>query len=165
VGGGLSGFAARRLLQLAPCPPAITWRLVMRIALVADDCSPLIQRCQHDDPRLGAQAARVSSLARELARRGHRITIYARRDSKGLADSAILAPGVTVEHLAAGPPAPLPPDKPAAHVAEFSRCLAGRWCRNRPDIVHAHSWTSGLAALASPRDLGLPLAHTFASLA
>lgn len=137
----------------------------MRIALVADDRSPLTQLCRHDDPRLGAQAARVSSLARELARLGHRITIYARRDSRGLPGSAILAPGVTVEHLAAGPPAPLPPDKPAAHVAEFRRQLAERWRRNRPDIAHAHSWTSGLAALAAARDLGLPVAQTFGSLA
>src|SRR5215472_10147940 len=137
----------------------------MRIALVADDCSSLTQLCQHDDPRLGAQAARVSSLAGELARLGHRITIYARRDSKGLPGSAILAPGITVEHVTAGPPAPVPSDKPAAHVAEFSRCLAERWRRNRPDIAHAHSWTSGLAALAGARDLGLPVAQTFGSLA
>jgi glycosyltransferase involved in cell wall biosynthesis len=137
----------------------------MRIALVADDCSPLTQLSQHDDARLGAQTARVSPLALELARLGHRVTIYARRDAKGLPGSAILAPGVTVEHVTAGPAAPLPADTPAAHVAEFSSCLAQHWRRNRPDIAHAHSWTSGLAALGGARDLGVPVAQTFGSLA
>src|SRR5258706_12022301 len=101
--------------------------------LVADDCSPFTQLSQHADRRLGAQTARVSPLARELARLGHRITIYARRDSKGLPGSAILAPGITVEHVTAGPPTPLLADKLAAHVAEFSGYLAQRWRRNRPD--------------------------------
>jgi D-inositol-3-phosphate glycosyltransferase len=137
----------------------------MRIALVADDCSPLTQFSQHDDARLGAQTVRVSPLARELARLGHRVTIYARRDAKGLPGSAILDPGVTVEHVTAGPPAPLSADTPAAHVAEFSSRLAQHWRRNRPDIAHAHSWTSGLAALAGARDLGVPVAQTFGSLA
>jgi D-inositol-3-phosphate glycosyltransferase len=137
----------------------------MRIALVADDCSQLTQLTQHDDPRLGAQIARVRPLAQELARLGHRITIYARRDSERLPGSAILAPGVTVEHMTAGPPTPLPADKLAAHIAQFSSCLAQRWRRNRPDVAHAHSWTSGLAALAAARDLEVPAAQTFGSLA
>lgn len=137
----------------------------MRIALVADDRSPLTQHCQHDDPGCGAQTARVGSLARALARLGHRVTIYARSDSRGLPGSAILAPGVTVEHLAAGPPTPLADGKLAAHLAEFSGHLAQRWRRNRPDIAHAHSWTSGLAALAAARGIGVPVAQTFGSLA
>jgi D-inositol-3-phosphate glycosyltransferase len=137
----------------------------MRIALVADDCSPLTQLSRHDDAGFGVQAARAGSLARALARLGHRVTIYARSDAGGLPGSAILAPGVTVEHVAAGPPTPLADDKLVAHLAEFSGHLAQRWRRNRPDIVHAHSWTSGLAALAAARDIGVPVAQTFGSLA
>jgi D-inositol-3-phosphate glycosyltransferase len=137
----------------------------MRIALVADNCSPLTRHCQHDDPGCAAQTARVGSLARALSRLGHRVTIYARKDSGELPGSAILAPGVTVEHLAAGPPAPLADGKLTAHLAEFSGHLAQRWRRNRPDIAHAHSWTSGLAALAAARDIGVPVAQTFGSLA
>ena len=104
------------------------------------------------------------SLARALAAVGHRITIYARKDSRALPESAIAAPGVTIEHVPAGPPAPMDPDALAAHLPEFGDYLAQRWRRNRPDIAHAHSWTMGLAALAGARGLGIPVVQTFGSL-
>jgi glycosyltransferase involved in cell wall biosynthesis len=134
----------------------------MRIALVAPSCNPL---AEHLDSRSADEATRVISLAKALARTGHRITIYARKDSSALPDSAILAPGVTVEHVTAGPLAPVEPDKLTAHLPEFSRHLTQRWRRSRPDIVHAYSWTMGLAALAGARYLDLPVAVTFGSLA
>jgi glycosyltransferase involved in cell wall biosynthesis len=136
----------------------------MRIALVAYDRSPLTQLAELGDPSFGAQAAGVSPLARALARLGHRITVYARRDSKALPGSAILAPGVTVEHVTAGPPTPLTAEQGTAHLAEFSGYLANRWRRSRPDVAHAYLWTSGLAALAGARDLGVPVVQTFGSL-
>lgn len=132
----------------------------MRIALVAQN-SPL---AQHTDPHDDVAAARVSSLAQALAELGHRITIYARRDAKSLPGSAILAPGVRVEHVTAGPPAPLNPDQAAAHLADFGTYLAQRWSRSRPDVIHAFSWTGGLAALAGARGLGVPVVQTFNSL-
>ena len=133
----------------------------MRIALVAPSSNPL---AKHLDSRSADEATRVISLAQALARAGHRITIYVRKDSGALPDSEIIAAGVTVEHLTAGPLAPLDPDKLTAHLPEFSRHLAQRWRRNRPDIVHAHSWAMGLAALAGARGLDLPVAQTFGSL-
>src|SRR5579864_2698829 len=136
----------------------------MRIALVADDCSPLTQLNRHDDAGFGVQTARAGSLARALARLGHRVTIYARRDAGGVPGSAILAPGVTVEHVAAGPPTPLAADKLAGILPEFGSYLAQHWGRNPPDVAHAYFWTSGLAALAGARGLGVPVAQTFGSL-
>ncbi len=133
----------------------------MRIALVAPSSDPL---ATHLDPRAAAEATRVISLARALAAVGHRITIYARKDSRALPESAIAAPGVTIEHVPAGPPAPMDPDALAAHLPEFGDYLAQRWRRNRPDIAHAHSWTMGLAALAGARGLGIPVVQTFGSL-
>jgi D-inositol-3-phosphate glycosyltransferase len=47
--------------------------------------------------------------------------------------------------------------------AEASQ-LRQRWLKDRPDVVHAMRWTSGLTALAASRDLGLPVVQTFASL-
>jgi len=132
----------------------------MRIALVADN-SPLTPLA---DPAPGAQAARLVPLAQALARLGHRITIYARRDARALPGSAILAPGVTVEHVTAGPPTPLSADKLAGYLPELGRYLAQRWRRNPPDVAHAHFWTSGLAALAGARGLDVPVAQTFGSL-
>jgi glycosyltransferase involved in cell wall biosynthesis len=133
----------------------------MRIALVAPSSDPF---AAHLDPRSAAEATRVISLARALAAVGHRITIYARKDSPALPESAIVAPGVTVEHVPAGPPAPIEPDALTAHLPEFGNYLAQRWRRNRPDVAHAHSWAMGLAALAGARGLGIPVVQTFGSL-
>ncbi len=133
----------------------------MRIALVAHHGSPLTQATGQEPV---PQPAGVAAHARALARLGHRVTVYARRDSRGLPGSAILAPHVTVEHVAAGPPAPLADGELAAHVAAFSDHLAQRWHRNPPDLAHAYFWTSGLAALAAVRGLGIPLVQTFGTL-
>jgi glycosyltransferase involved in cell wall biosynthesis len=132
----------------------------MRIALVAQN-SPI---AQHADPDFNSTTARVAPLAQALADLGHRITIYARRDAKALPDSAILAPGVTVEHVTAGPPAPLDSEKLTRHLPEFGKYLAQHWSRSRPDVAHAHYWTSGLATLAGAQDLGIPVVQTFSSL-
>jgi glycosyltransferase involved in cell wall biosynthesis len=133
----------------------------MRIALVAQDGSPLTPAT---DPAADARATATTSLAQALAGLGHRVTIYARKDSSGLPGSAILARGVTVEHLAAGPPAPLAAGELTAHVGEFGDKLARRWSRARPDIAHARTWTSGLAALAAARGTGIRVVQSFDSL-
>jgi len=133
----------------------------MRIALVAQNGSPL-NPVTGQEPT--SQAAGVAAHARGLAKLGHRVTIYARRDARALPGSAILAPRVTVEHVTAGPPAPLGGAELAANVAEFSDQLAQRWRKNPPDLVHAFFWTSGLAALAATRGHDIPLVQTFGTL-
>lgn len=133
----------------------------MRIALVAHNGSPLSPSTEQHPV---SQAAGVAAHAQGLAKLGHRVTIYARRDSRALPGSAILAPQVTVEHVAAGPLAPLSAGELAANVARFGDYLAQRWRRNAPDLVHAYYWTSGLAALAASRGSGIPLVQTFGSL-
>jgi len=50
------------------------------------------------------------------------------------------------------------------HVAAFAGALKQRWLTSRPDVVHAHYWTSGLAAVAAARELGVPLVGTFHQL-
>jgi glycosyltransferase involved in cell wall biosynthesis len=134
----------------------------MRIALVAHRGSPLTPATSQDSLPL---AAGVAAHAQALAALGHRVTVYARRDSRGLPGSAILAPRVTVEHVPAGPPTPLTDADLAAHVAGFGDHLVQRWRRSQPDVAHAYSWTSGLAALAATRGLDIPLVQTFGTLA
>ena len=46
----------------------------------------------------------------------------------------------------------------------FSGPLRSLWESDRPDVVHALPWTSGLAALAAARDLGIPVVQEFSSL-
>jgi glycosyltransferase involved in cell wall biosynthesis len=134
----------------------------MRIALVAQNGSPLAPATGQEPM---SPAASVAAHARGLAKLGHRVTIYARRDAPALPGSAILAPRVTVEHVTAGPAAPLSGTELAANVAEFSDQLAQRWRKNPPSLAHAFFWTSGLAALAAARGYDIPLVQTFGTLA
>ena len=100
----------------------------MRIALVAHHGSPLTQATGQEPV---PPPASIAAHAQALAKLGHRVTIYARRDSRGLPGSAILSPRVTVEHVPAGPPAPLASAELAEHVAPLGDYLAQRWQRNQ----------------------------------
>jgi glycosyltransferase involved in cell wall biosynthesis len=56
-----------------------------------------------------------------------------------------------------------------ATVPGFAESLRSLWSRERrsrerPDVVHAFGWASGLAALAAARDAGLPVVTAFGSL-
>jgi glycosyltransferase involved in cell wall biosynthesis len=135
----------------------------MRIALVAS---------QSSSPRprdATGQSQRVTSLAEALGRLGHQVTLYAPEGSPALPAKASLAPGVTVEHLPAGPSGQDGSRRPSGDetgldIPVFSDQLARRWQQDRPDIAHAHFWTGGLAALAGARGLNLPVVQTFHSL-
>ena len=134
----------------------------MKVALVTSQGNPFTHGSgagpdTHD--------GRLASLSSVLTGQGHEVTLYARRDAPSQARRRALPPGLTVEPVPAGPPEPLPLDAVAPHAAEFGRYLAGRWQRQAPDIVHAHFWTGGLAALAGAQGLGVPVVQTFLSLA
>ena len=133
----------------------------MRIALIAQNGSPLTHVTGQEPV---SQAASVAAYARGLAKLGHRVTIYARRDARALPGSVILAPRVTVEHVIAGPPEPLAGAELAANIAEFSDQLGQRWRKNPPSVAHSFFWTSGLAALAAARGHDIPLVQTFGTL-
>src|ERR1700728_3723892 len=50
------------------------------------------------------------------------------------------------------------------YAQRHSAALHERWLSERPDVVHALRWTSGLAALAAARDMRLPVVQSFDSL-
>ena len=131
----------------------------MKIALVADHLGPLPSAA---DGYPGDPAARVLSLASALAGQDHQVTVYSREDA--VADGTVPCAGVTVEHIPGGSRDELPEDKLLTHIAEFAAQLAERWRRSTPDVVHAHFWTSGMAALAAVRGLDVPVVETFHSL-
>lgn len=130
----------------------------MKIAIVAQHANPLHPRADAS-PR--SDDAGLSELTRILARQGHRVTVYAQKLSRTRRTRRRPArrahPGRRGRQ--AGDTEPL------AHVPAFSDPLRARWRRERPDVVHAVSWTSGLAALMATRDLGIRLCRHSARLA
>ncbi len=133
----------------------------MKIALVTLQGNPFGQTPEAGPDR---QDQRLASLVSALAEQDHDVTVYARRDREGQPEKSEPAPGVTVEHVPAGPAKELASDSLAPHAAEFGQYLARHWQDNAPDVAHAYFWTSGLAALAGARDLGVPVVQTFLSL-
>ena len=133
----------------------------MKIALVTLQGNPFGQTPEAGPDR---QDQRLASLVSALAEQDHDVTVYARRDSEEQPEKSEPAPGVTVEHVPAGPAKELSSDSLAPHAAEFGQHLARHWQDEAPDVAHAYFWTSGLAALAGARDLGVPVVQTFLSL-
>src|SRR4051794_4267623 len=133
----------------------------MRLALVSEHASPLAVLGGVD---AGGQNVHVDALARGLARRGATVVVHTRRDNPDLPRRVELCPGVTVDHVDAGPPVVLPKDDLLPHMGAFARELERCWREDRPDIVHSHFWMSGLAALDAAEPLGIPVVHTFHAL-
>jgi D-inositol-3-phosphate glycosyltransferase len=86
----------------------------------------------------------VLPLARALAGLGQQVSVCSPQETAG--------------------PREILPEKPLQHIAAFAAELADRWSADPPDVIHAHFWTSGLAALAGARGLGIPVVQTFSSL-
>ena len=133
----------------------------MRIAMVSEHASPLAVLGGVD---AGGQNVHVAALARALARRGVEVVVHTRRDGPGLPARVPFAPGVTVEHVDAGPPEPLPKDELLPFMPAFAAALERAWRERPPDAVHAHFWMSGMAALDAAAPLGVPVVHTFHAL-
>jgi D-inositol-3-phosphate glycosyltransferase len=112
----------------------------------------------------GGQNVHVGALAGALARAGHVVTVYTRRNAGGTPAQVRLDDGVVVDQLDVGPAEPLAAAALPPLVAGFGALLADRLAADPPDVVHAHGWTSGLAALAATRDRRVPFVLTFHAL-
>lgn len=133
----------------------------MRIALISEHASPLALLGSSD---AGGQNVYVAELARALASLGAEVVVHTRRDDPALDAEVPFAPRVTVHHVDAGPAEPIPKDDLLPFMGTFADRLVERWQRERPDVVHAHFWMSGVAGLDACRRLGLPLLHTYHAL-
>jgi D-inositol-3-phosphate glycosyltransferase len=133
----------------------------MRIAMVSEHASPLAALGGVD---AGGQNVHVAALAVALARRGDTVVVHTRRDDPSLPRRVPLAGGVSVDHVDAGPPTEVPKDALLPHMPAFAAELRERWLAERPDVVHAHFWMSGLAALDAARELEIPVVQTFHAL-
>jgi glycosyltransferase involved in cell wall biosynthesis len=133
----------------------------MRIAMVSEHADPAAVLGETD---AGGQNVHVGALSAALAARGHPVTVYTRLTDPGDPRSAEFSPGVTVRRLPAGPAAPLPKDELLPFMPELATRLARLWQQDPPDIVHAHFWMSGLAALSGAAGLAVPVVQTFHAL-
>ena len=129
--------------------------------MVSEHASPLAVLGGVD---AGGQNVHVAALATALGRVGDEVVVHTRRDDRTLPRRVSLAPGVEVDHVAAGPPWELPKDDLAQYMGDFAAELREQWADAPPDVVHSHFWMSGLAALDAARDLDVPVVHTFHAL-
>ena len=121
----------------------------MRIAMVSEHASPLAVLGGVD---AGGQNVHVAALAAALARRGDEVVVHTRRDDPRSPRRVQLAPGRR------GRPRRRRARRAASRRTSCCRTwtpfadeLARAWPREPPDVVHAHFWMSGLAALEPRR--------------
>jgi glycosyltransferase involved in cell wall biosynthesis len=135
----------------------------LRIDLVSEHASPLAAIGGVD---AGGQNVHVAALAAGLAARGHEVTVHTRRDDPRLPDEVPTDDGYVVSHLTAGPAEALPKDDLLGHMPALAAALRARWSVQPPDVVHAHFWMSGLAAVEAAASLltPVPVLQTFHAL-
>ncbi|MDN3309390.1 glycosyltransferase [Microbacterium oryzae] len=138
----------------------------MKISMVSEHASPLAAPGSVD---AGGQNVHVAALSRALARRGHSVTVYTRRDDEAVPHRVAFDEGVDVVHVDAGPAEHVAKDDLLPYMGELAAGLAAHWSDDRPDVVHSHFWMSGLAALdgaAALRGASTPppVLHTFHAL-
>ena len=107
---------------------------------------------------------RVAELSKALVRQGHDVTVYTRRTERGQAEESPTEHGYRVVHVPAGPARHVPEEDLLRHMGPFARFLLTRWEAERPDVVHAHSWLSGLASVSAACATGVPVVQTFHAL-
>jgi glycosyltransferase involved in cell wall biosynthesis/phosphoheptose isomerase len=134
----------------------------VKIAMVSEHASPLAALGEAD---AGGQNVHVAELSLGLARLGHEVQVYTRRDDPELPERVPAGAGVTVVHVPVGPPRRVPKDDLLPFMDDFADWMAHHWARTGdPQVVHAHFWMSGLAALRAGRRRGVPVAQTFHAL-
>lgn len=133
----------------------------LRIALVSMHTSPADRPGKGD---AGGLNVLVLESAKALAARGNHVDIFTR--SAGAAHAHALAPGVTLYALATGGGVVRKHELPNladAFGAELERAALA--ATDSYDVIHAHYWLSGLAALPVSLSLGVPIVQTFHTLA
>lgn len=133
----------------------------MKISMVSEHASPLAAM---GEPGTGAQNVHVAELSAGLARAGHDVTVFTRRDHDGTPERVRTAEGYTVVRVPVGPPKYLSEDEQLPLMGQFGAFLEREWDADRPNVVHAHFWMSGIATQLATRTLGIPVVQTFHSL-
>ena len=133
-----------------------------RLAVLSYHTSPLAQPGTGDG---GGMNVYVREMGAALARQGHSVDIYTRRDSPTQRDQVQVEPGLTVHHVTAGPTTSLSMNELRLWVDDFARSVGVLMgCNTKPDILHANYWLSGVAGHWLKHELDIPLVMTFHTL-
>ncbi len=107
----------------------------------------------------------VRELSSAMARLGHEVDVYTRRDNTQCRDVEPVEPGFRVHYVTAGPATTLERDDLPNYVGEFADAVATLFrCSGAPDAIHANYWLSGLAGHRLKHELNIPLIMTFHTL-
>lgn len=132
-----------------------------RVAVISLHTSPLDPPGTGDS---GGMNVHIRETATRLARRGVAVDVFTRCAGRGVPEIEELAPGARVIQVQAGPCAPVGKERLPTLVPLFARSFLDG---DLPpyDLVHAHYWLSGDAAMAAARTWGVPLVASFHTLA
>lgn len=131
----------------------------MRIVIVSLHTNPYARLGSGD---AGGLNVVVQGQASALAAMGHEVEILTRRSDRTSPDVEQVAPGITLRRLVAGPAETLPKSEIDAYDEFFTDAM-----RHVPpgDVVHAHHWMAGDAALPVAREWGVPILLSYHSIA
>lgn len=133
-----------------------------RIGVLSYHTSPLAQPGTGDG---GGMNVYVRELSSALARLGHDVDVFTRRDNTSTPAFFDVEPGFRVHYVDAGPPTLLHRDELPRFVGAFTDAVAEVFSRNGPpDLIHANYWLSGLAGHRLKHDWNIPLVMTFHTL-
>jgi len=130
------------------------------IALISEHANPLAQLGGAD---AGGQNVYIGELSQHLARIGHSVDIFTRRDTPTQPAIVEWMPGVRVIHLPAGPSHHLPKAQLWPLMPHFRDALL-TFIQNdgvRYDVVHGNYWMSGWVAAELRRLCHLPTVQLF----
>ena len=133
-----------------------------RLAVLSYHTSPLAQPGTGDG---GGMNVYVREMASALARQGHEVDVFTRRERLGDLPCRVVEPGFRVRHVEAGPRRVLAREELSTHVDAFTDGVAALLQKEGlPDAIHANYWLSGLAGHRLKHELNRPLIMTFHTL-
>ncbi|HEV2891527.1 MAG TPA: D-inositol-3-phosphate glycosyltransferase [Frankiaceae bacterium] len=139
--------------------------LPRRVATISVHTSPLDQPGTGD---AGGMNVYVVELSRRLAALGIEVDIFTRTTSSALPPVVRLEDGITVRHITAGPFEGLAKNDLPAQLCAFTSGVMRAEAMREPgwyDVVHSHYWLSGQVGWLAKERWGVPLVHSFHTLA
>ncbi|SEQ90231.1 Glycosyltransferase involved in cell wall bisynthesis [Lentzea xinjiangensis] len=101
----------------------------------------------------------VADLATALAGLGHEVTVHGEEGP-----ATPVPPGCRPARLRSTSENRTTDDGQQPYMGDFVDALRAEWDYSPPDLVHAHSWRSGLAAVLAAQPAGVPVVQSFQGL-